>query len=481
MVKYEFDKQHAFDFARSIHAQTKIHGDELKFKKCPYCKGGSGGKADEDTFDINLISGKFSCFRVTCGVAGNMITLSRDFDFSISDDLDRYYNRNDYNSKFKKFKKVEIESKDEAIKYMGKRGISAEVVCRYNLTTKKDQENILVFPFTDQDGELKFVKYRNMAPKQKGAKEWCEANCMPILFGMEQCDGFDRLVLTEGQIDSLSLAEAGIKNAVSVPIGAKGFTWVPHCWDWLIKFEELIIMGDCDKGAITLTEMKKRFPGKVRIVRVEDYKDCKDANEILLRYGKRALVHAIENAKEVDIKQVKDLADVESVNIYDMERIKTKIKEIDALLGGLFLGQLVLLTGKRGEGKSTFMSQLIVEAVQQEYKVFAYSGELMDWYFKRWIDLQVAGDKYVVEGKSHLGYMTYDIRRSHIDKINNWYRGKIKRYQTEYALDRVRKHKPESSHCPQAIRDYFGGFFQQQPRQAYYRNNEGPGQAHINN
>ena len=43
----------------------------------------------------------------------------------------------------------------------------------------------------------------------------------------------------------------------------------------------------------------------------------------------------------------------------------TGIKVIDRLLGGLYLGQLILLTGRRGEGKSTFMSQLIVESIEQ--------------------------------------------------------------------------------------------------------------------
>ena len=55
------------------------------------------------------------------------------------------------------------------------------------------------------------------------------------------------LVLTEGQIDSLSVAEAGIENAVSVPTGAKGFTWIPYCWDFLSQFKTLVVFGDCEE------------------------------------------------------------------------------------------------------------------------------------------------------------------------------------------------------------------------------------------
>lgn len=45
-------------------------------------------------------------------------------------------------------------------------------------------------------------------------KEWCEADCKPILFGMKQCKDFTTLVITEGQIDTLSVAMADIYNVV---------------------------------------------------------------------------------------------------------------------------------------------------------------------------------------------------------------------------------------------------------------------------
>ena len=87
---------------------------------------------------------------------------------------------------------------------------------------------------------------------------------------MDKCnpEANDTLVMTEGQIDSLSCAEAGIPNAVSVPTGAQGFTWVPYCWDFLGKFKTLIVFGDHEKGHITLiAEMQTIFHGKVKHVR----------------------------------------------------------------------------------------------------------------------------------------------------------------------------------------------------------------------
>lgn len=424
MGLYEFKKEDAFHFADMVYGGKKQKGNELEFQLCPYCKG--GGKKDKGTFSINLKTGQFECKRSSCGMKGNMITLSRDFNFSISDEVDRYYNRNDYNNRFKSFRKAHIETKDGAVKYLFERGISENICRKYEITTKKDADNVLVFPFKDENGELRFIKYRNMAyikGETPGSKEWCESNCMPILFGMNQCEDFETLVITEGQIDSLSLAEAGIKNAVSVPTGCNGFTWIPHCWDWFTKFSELIIFGDCENGIITLSEMlSRRFPNKVRIVREEDYKGCKDANEILQNNGKQALIDAVNNAAYTENKRIKRLSDVKSVDILNSESISTGIKEIDnTLSGGLHLGQVVLLTGKRGDGKSTFMSQLICEATENDYVSFVYSGELMDFYFKRWIDMQFAGKR--------------DLRNSEIDKLNAWYRDKIFLYDNSIIDD----------------------------------------------
>lgn len=412
---YEFKREDIYIFKNAIgNPPAKEKGYELVFGLCPYCHGGS--KRDKNTFSINTRTGQFECKRSSCGMRGNMITLSRDFNFSISDEVDRYYNRNDYNNRFKAFRKAHIEVKGGAVKYLSDRGISEAICRKYEITTKKDSENVLVFPFKDEKEELRFIKYRNMTyikGETPGSKEWCEADCMPILFGMNQCEDFTTLVITEGQIDSLSLAEAGIKNAVSVPTGCNGFTWIPHCWDWFVKFKELVIFGDLENGKISLSEMlSKRFPGIVRVVRQEDYKGCKDANEILQKYDNQALIDAVEKAEMVTTKRIKRLSDVESVDILNSEAISTGIKEIDDMLsGGLHLGQVVLLTGKRGDGKSTFMSQLICEATENNYKSFVYSGELMDFYFKRWIDMQFAGKKVLYN--------------SDIDKLNEWYKDKI--------------------------------------------------------
>ncbi len=424
---YEFKEQDAYDFARHIHAQTREHNGELFFRLCPYCNP-KPSRGDLNTFSINLKTGQFKCFRSTCGVSGNMLTLSRDFDFSLGNEVDEYYRPR---RQFRKMKtpKEPIRPKPEAVKYLTERGISEDVIKRYQITVQTEHPNILVFPFLDAAGRMQFVKYRKTdfdREKDKN-KEWCEANCKPILFGMAQCnDKFDRLIITEGQIDSLSVAAAGIENAVSVPTGARGFTWVPYCWDWINRFEEVIVFGDHEKDRITLLdELSKRLRCTVKHVREEDYKECKDANEILQKYGTDQVRKCVENAVIVPIKNVIDLSEVENVDIFKLPKLQTGIRQLDRLLyGGIPFGGVALISGKPGEGKSTLASQILVNAIYQGHKGFAYSGELPNYLFRSWIDFQLAGGDHITEYRNKWGDRNYKVSDTNRQLIADWYRGK---------------------------------------------------------
>ena len=416
-MSYELKREDILGLANKLNAETFEKGDELFFKWCPYCHG-SGH--DKNTFSINLKTGTFHCFRSSCGRQGHFVQMAKDFSFPLD------FQNTRIKKQYRQLPQRLVKIREPAVEYLESRGISRETAERYRITVRKDNPQILVFPFYDQDGKLQFVKYRktDFDKTRDKNKEWCETNTMPILFGMEQCVDFDTLVITEGQIDSLSVSECGVKNAVSVPTGAQGMTWLENCWDWILKFKAVVVFGDCENGKITLAdELERRLPIPVLVTQPEDYYGEKDANDILQKYGKTAVISAIHNAKLKPVRHVKELADVESVDIFNMERAYSGINEIDRILGGFFFGQVILLTGKRGEGKSTFMSQLMVEALDQGYRAFAYSGELTDYHFKRWMDLQTAGPEHVLTRVNQFGEESYFIPDDVAQKLNRWYRG----------------------------------------------------------
>lgn len=446
---YNFNPADAERFAVHVGIKTRRRGDELSFMYCPYCQG--GGK-DRNTFSINLETGQFKCQRASCSIQGNMITLSRDFGFSLGNDADTYFG-----IKWQRFKTFEkesqnIEVRNAAVEYMSGRGISQEITERYHITTAKDNDSILVFPFYDAEKKLTFIKYRNTAYRKgrSGSKEWCESNCKPILFGIDQCNPAENktLIMTEGQIDSLSVAEAGYQNAVSVPTGKNGFTWVPHCWDWLQQFDKLIVFGDFEHGAMTLLpDMKARFNGQVFHVRAEDYKDCKDANEILQKYGKDGIRACIENAEQEPNEHIIRMADVKPADMANMPHIPTGFTQLDKLLGGFYFGQVILLTGKRGKGKSTLASQFLCGALHADQPCLAYSGELIHPNFREWMDRQLAGPENLRQINTRTGKVDWTLQDWQRERLRKWYyhsmflydEGSMNGEETESLLQTVEK------------------------------------------
>lgn len=424
-MPYEFNRQDVFDLAYSIGAETKPKGTELFFRLCPKCRGGKN--PDTFTFSVNLDNGTFNCFRASCGYHGHLVELARDVGFPLDFGEEKV---------FRTLPQKPIVMRNEAVDYMKSRGISEEVCKQFNLTVQESNPHVLVFPFYDDAGVLTFVKYRNMDYSGYGNKEWCESNTKPILFGMKQCEDFGTLVITEGQIDSLSVIQSGIKNAVSVPTGALGFTWIKNCWDWLTKFESVICFGDYENGKMTLLDtLIARLPQTIKAVRHEDYLGEKDANDILRKYGEQAIRTAIENAEIPRMSNVKGLETVQTVDINQLPKIKTNIVEVDRVIGGLVYGQVILLTGKRGNGKSTFMSQLVAEALDQGKSVFVYSGELADYHFKRWLDFQLAGTEFVTVSKNEYGDETYSLSDDTVAKLNKWYAGRAFIYDNNCVQD----------------------------------------------
>lgn len=452
-MKYELNREDIFSFSHTIGIETRQKGNELKFKYCPRCH--STGHGDTWTFSINLITGAFCCPRASCGYSGHFVELCRDFDFDLGIT----------STSFKELPQVKLLTTSPAVEYLFKRGIKKEITEKYNITTAANNPNQLIFPFYTQhknsDGityeKMEFVKYRliNYDPKKDNVKEWCERDCKPVLFGMNHCNPelSKTLVITEGQIDALSVASAEIPNAVSVPNGARGFTWVQHCKDFVNQFDTIIAFGDCERGEITLVKMlRESFPNiKIRTPRIKDYLGEKDANDILTSYGEKAVRTCIEKAEQWKPCTIREMADVSHVNLEDVPHFQTSFPALDMSIGGFYSGQLVTLTGKRGTGKSTFASMLAISALWQGWKVLMYSGELVDYEVKRWIDFQIAGEKEV-KIKAYTSNAGYYLDETIEKQISNWYRHKL------YILDNAAMAENENcdicTEIEQAVRAY---------------------------
>jgi twinkle protein len=201
------------------------------------------------------------------------------------------------------------------------------------------------------------------------------------LFGIQlvDLDKESQIIVCEGEADCLAVAEAGIPNPVSVPNGASSFGTFQESEDpkaqygflWSAKekidaAKRIYIATDMDEPGEKLAEELARRIGKHRCWRVKFPDGCKDANDTLLKHGKDAVIKAIKDAEPWPIDGLYE-ADQFFENVLDLfhngfdDRVLTGLTPVDDLYS-IGKGLLTVVTGIPGNGKSTFVDQLMVNA-----------------------------------------------------------------------------------------------------------------------
>ena len=427
----------------------RIRNGQVVAKTCPFCHGGDNG--DEETFAVGLYNGAWSCLRGSCGRKGSFKELC---DFFGTQPLDYASMPKPVNERKKNYVRPDPETllpmTDKIITYMATRGISEDTLRDFNISS--DADGNMVFPFY-RDKVLVYCKYRKPEKyvKEKGAKpapkEWQFPGAEPILFGMDMVSFNKPLYITEGQIDAMSLYEAGYTNVVSVPCGCQDRQWIDLCWEWLENFQQIVLFGDNDAPGIEMTMALMKRLGESRCMLPKEYPElivdgqpagrtCKDANEILYCYGPEGLAQVAKSAEPAPIKGVLNLAQVPFVDPASIPRIFTKIPELDNIIGGFGEGTLTILSGKRGQGKSTIGGTFVLNAVQQGYPACIYSGELNASNVFEWISLQATDSKYIeVKQDTRSGKMFTVVPQEIQQRIREWIDGKLYLFDNAYVDD----------------------------------------------
>ena len=131
-------------------------------------------------------------------------------------------------------------------------------------------------------------------------------------------------------------------------------------------------------------------------------------------------------------KYIVSLADVKNIDYHKREKVKSGIVDIDKKIGGFYMGEVSIWTGKTGQGKSTFVNQMVCESINQNYPVCLYSGELINSQLQNWINLQLAGEENIMKLiDEETGKINYGITKQLAKQIQDWYRDKLFIYNNE--------------------------------------------------
>ncbi len=177
-----------------------------------------------------------------------------------------------------------------------KRGISEETCCfwKYTVSEFKGQP-CQIANYADDQGQVIAQKVR-MANKEF---TFLGDTKSVGLFGQHLWrDGGKMVVITEGEIDALSMSQVQNNRwpVVSVPNGAQGAKKaIQKSLDWLEKFESVVFMFDNDEHGIPAAKECAQLltPGKAKIATLP----LKDANEMLVAGRGGELIQAMWSAK----------------------------------------------------------------------------------------------------------------------------------------------------------------------------------------
>ena len=341
-----------------------------------------------------------------------------------------------------------INEKEYVVDYLGKRGISKNVIDYLDI--REDSYGNGVFNFYDTNDVLTMVKYRPARTVEKHSgqpKTWCQkdADTSALLFNMNRVNTSKPLLITEGEIDCASAIEAGYINTVSVPLGAGNLHWIEENWDWLNNFESIIIWSDNDEPGIKMRKeciyrlgtWRTKYISTPEFFEKENGKrvPLKDINDCLQVGGKDLVMSLISEAKDVPVKSVVDYSEIEELDISQMDGVKTGIKPLDDELLKVFYGTLTVLSGRPGSGKTSIIDQTIARTIDDGSPVFLFSKEMPERMSANWFNTIIAGRRNMVERTSRDNRKYYIVPQTTQKKMQAYYNKKLFIYRDDEPND----------------------------------------------
>jgi twinkle protein len=292
-----------------------------------------------------------------------------------------------------------------------KRNIS-EKTCEFYKIYR--DETHLRFPYFDGSGRIQGFKTKDKLKQFK-----YEGVSTDTLFGQHLFPtSGKRIVITEGELDAASCYEAmGGWPMVSLPHGAASAKKdIQKQIPLLQGYEEIVLFFDNDNaGREAVEKAASILPiGKVKIARLEQYKDASDA---LQANDTNAICRAIWDAKEYQpdgIVNGKSLLETVTTPSPPCNH-KYKFEGLQEKTHGIRYGELTTITAGTGQGKSTFCRQLATQLLEEGVKVGYIALEESN---RR----TALGLMSVSVGKAlHLGEHEYStLKEAYDSTINNW-------------------------------------------------------------
>lgn len=236
------------------------------------------------------------------------------------------------------------------------RNISSHVTQYFGVKTHQyDNKPAHFYPYGDDCYKVRILpkEFRMLGKAKK-------------LFGQDKFNGGRMLVITEGELDALAVAQAcldfnkRIYPVVSIP-SANQLQILLQQREWIRRFDSVIIWFDNDDAGSKAIHEASKIIGfdKVKIVS----SDQKDASDLYMKHGAKEVTNVIWNAQKYNPAGI-----LSGEVIWDkfIERQNTEsipypscLNGLNDKLKGMRQGEITLFTSGTGSGKSTVIKEII--------------------------------------------------------------------------------------------------------------------------
>ncbi len=400
---------------------TRRSGSEKCY--CPICHDGRKNKRDR-SLSVNITTGEYKCHNTGCEFRGNVRSFER-----------KRENKKAVLPPQDVLKAIEV--KEKAVKWFEKRGITPKTLDKFMIFTKDEwmpqtqkKESCICFPYL-RDGSLINVKYRDGRKNFRMIKD-----AELILFNIPSIGEKKHCVLTEGEIDCMSVFEAGfgadpvadadgvLQNEeyskwcqVSVPNGAsmgnQKMEYLDNCAEWLVAIEVFVIATDGDAAGEELKQELIRRLGVERC-KVINYpyeecvplenglkRRCKDLNEVLTYLGADVVKNVINNAESIPVDGIYYVEDIFQNMLENFRKgiqlaPTTHFGEMDDYFRWK-KGEINLFVGWANHGKTTLVLQMMLTKSfydgwkwgifsPENYPATDFYDDLIEMYAGKWLD-----------------------------------------------------------------------------------------------
>src|SRR5699024_9693836 len=115
-----------------------------------------------------------------------------------------------------------------------------------------------------------------------------------------------------------------------------------------------------------------------------------------------------------------------------LEIVKSEFTELDKKIRGFVMGEISVVSGLNGSGKSNLMLLEMLNFALQGYKTLLFSGEMQDFIVKNTIMRMVAGKNNLISSEDEIYYY---IKSEELKaKIDNWLNDKFCLYNNECSM-----------------------------------------------